>query len=48
MRANLVIKRGLYYVVITYKDENDITKKKWFGTGLSERGNKRKAEENEG
>ncbi len=45
MRANLVIKRGLYYVVITYKDENDITKKKWFGTGLSERGNKRKAEE---
>lgn len=45
MRANLVIKRGLYYVVITYKDENDITKKKWFGTGLSEIGNKRKAEE---
>lgn len=45
MKANLIIKRGLYYVVITYRDADGLIKKKWFGTGLSEKGNKRRAEE---
>lgn len=37
-------KKGLYYAVINYYNEQDERKQKWFSTKLSVRGNKKKAE----
>ena len=45
MRGNLVVKKGNYYVAVTYQDEKGKTLMKWFATGLPEKGNKRKAVE---
>ena len=43
--ANLFIQHGLYYVILSYRNSNNKRKQKWISTGLSEKGNKRKAEE---
>jgi integrase len=45
MKGNLIIKKGNFYVVISYKNERGEIKKKWVATGLSEKGNKRAANE---
>lgn len=45
MHATIQTKREKLYVVITYKDEYNQTKKKWFGTGLDDtKQNRKKAE----
>lgn len=38
-------KKGYYYAVLSYKDENGKRKTKWISTGLPLKGNKKKAEE---
>ena len=43
--GHLQIKKGNYYAVLTYKTEDGKRKSKWVALGLSEKGNKRKAEE---
>ncbi len=45
MKGSLQIKNGKYYAVLSVKDENGKFKKVWISTGLTEKGNKRKAEE---
>ena len=42
--GHLQVKKGYYYVVISYKDNKGRRKSKWHATGLPEKGNKRKAE----
>lgn len=42
--GHLEIKKGYYYVVLNYVDDNGKRHRPWFSTGLTERGNKRKAE----
>lgn len=37
-------KKGLYYAVVSYRNENGKRKEKWFSTRLPIRGNKKKAE----
>ncbi len=45
MHATVMCKREKLYVVITYKDDLNNTKKKWYGTGLDDtRQNRKKAE----
>ncbi len=44
MTASLQIKKGNYYVVLSYKDKSGKNKTKWVATGLPERNNKRRAE----
>lgn len=43
--GTLAIKKGYYYVVISYTDVNGKRHQKWISTGLPQKGNKRKAEE---
>ncbi len=43
MTGILQIKRGKYYCVLDYKDENGTRKRKWISTDLETKGNKRKA-----
>jgi len=45
MTGSLQIKKGKYYIVISYKDEDGKFKTKWIPTGLPEKNNKRKAEQ---
>ena len=45
MRGSLAVKRGKYYMIISYKDDFGEWKRKWMATGLDEKGNKRKAEQ---
>lgn len=45
MKGNLVVKNGIYNVVISYKDEAGNYKKKWVSTGLKEKNNKRAAQD---
>lgn len=45
MRGSLQVKAGKYYAVLSVKDENGKFKKVWISTGLTEKRNKRKAEE---
>ena len=45
MKGSLQIKNGKYYAVLSVKDENGKFKKVWVATGLTEKGNKRKAEQ---
>ncbi len=45
MTGSLQTKNRKYYVVVAYKDEFGKDKRKWYATGLEEKGNKRKAEE---
>ncbi len=45
MKGSLQVKNGKYYAVLSVKDENGKFKKVWISTGLTEKGNKRKAEE---
>ena len=42
--GHLQVKKGYYYVVLSYNDNNGKRRVKYFSTGLSEKGNKRKAE----
>ena len=44
MTGSLQIKKGYYYVVLSYKSKNDIRTKKWISTGFEIKNNKRKAE----
>ena len=37
--VNLFIRRGLYYVILNYRDNNNKRKQKWIPTGLTEKGN---------
>lgn len=43
--GSLTIKKGYYYVVLTWVDENEERHRKWISTGLPQKGNKRKAME---
>lgn len=45
MKGSLQVKNGKFYAVLSTKDENGKYKKVWIATGLTEKGNKRKAEE---
>lgn len=45
MKASIQLKKGLYYVVISYKDNLGNHKTKWVSTGLKEGTGKRKLEE---
>lgn len=42
--GHLQEKKGLYYIVLNFMDENGKRKPKWIATGLPVKGNKRKAE----
>lgn len=42
--GHLQVKKGYYYVVLSYNDNNGKRRLKYFSTGLPEKGNKRKAE----
>ena len=42
--GHLQVKKGYYYVVLSYNDNNGKRRVKYFSTGLPEKGNKRKAE----
>lgn len=44
MKGSLRIRDGMYYVVISYKNELGQYKQKWITTGLKERGNKKAAQ----
>ena len=44
LKGNVQEKRGYLHTVISYKDENGVRKKKWQSTGLTAKGNIRKAE----
>ena len=43
--GSLTIKKGYYYVVLTWVDDNEKRHRKWIATGLPQKGNKRKAME---
>ena len=43
--GHLQIKKGNYYAVLNYKEDDGKRKTKWIALGLPEKGNKRKAEE---
>lgn len=43
--GTLTVKKGLYYVVLSYVDVNGKRHQKWLSTGLPQKGNKKKAEE---
>lgn len=43
MTGSLQVKNGKYYMVLN-STENGKRKQKWISTGLTEKGNKRKAE----
>ena len=43
--GHLQEKRGYYYAVISYKDENGKRKTQWIATGLPVKGNKKRAED---
>ena len=42
--GHLQVKKGYYYVVLSYNDNNGKRRVKYFSTGLPKKGNKRKAE----
>ncbi|HTG69341.1 MAG TPA: hypothetical protein VL921_08780 [Candidatus Udaeobacter sp.] len=42
--GHLQEKKGNYYIVLNYKDEEGKRKTKWIATGLPTKGNKKKAE----
>lgn len=42
--GHLQVKKGFYYVVLSYYNNNGKRRVKYFSTGLPEKGNKRKAE----
>ena len=44
MKGSLRLKDGLFYAVISYKDEFGKFKQKWISTNLKERGNKKQAQ----
>lgn len=44
MTGSVHVNKGKWYCVLNMKDENGRRKQKWFSTGLSEKGNKKKAE----
>lgn len=40
--ANLFIQHGLYYVILSYRDNNNKRKQKRIPTGISEKGNNKR------
>lgn len=44
MKNSLIVKNGIWYGIIYYKDQFGRNKQKWISTGLKERGNKREAQ----
>ena len=40
--ASLQIKRNIYQVVLSYKDNNGERKQKWISTGISAKGNNKR------
>lgn len=44
MTGSIQVKNGKWYCVLNMKDENGKRKLKWIGTGLPEKGNKKRAE----
>lgn len=45
MTGRLATKKGLFYCVLSYRDKNGEWKQKWIPTGLTERGNKKAAQQ---
>lgn len=45
MTGSLQVKNGVYYAVLNFKDKSGKRKQKWISTELTEKGNKRKAEQ---
>ena len=43
--GHLQEKKGYFYAVLSYKDEQGKRKTKWISTGLTVKGNKKRAEE---
>ena len=43
--GTLTVKNGYYYAVLSYKDATGKRHQKWVSTGLPQKGNKRRAEE---
>ena len=44
MTGSVQLNKGKWYCVLDFKDENGKRKLKWFSTGLTEKGNKKKAQ----
>lgn len=42
VKANLFAKNNLYYVILNYRNEDNIRKQKWIPTGISEKGNNKR------
>lgn len=42
IKANLFIQNGLYYVILSYKDNNNKRKQKWIPTKIPEKGNNKR------
>ena len=42
IKANLFIQHGLYYVILSYKDNCNKRKQKWIPTGIPEKGNNKR------
>ena len=40
--ANLFVQRGLYYVILSYRDSSNKRKQKWIPTGITEKGNNKR------
>ena len=40
--ANLFVQRGLYYVILGYRDSSNKRKQKWISTGITEKGNNKR------
>ena len=40
--ANLFVQRGLYYVILGYRDSTNKRKQKWIPTGITEKGNNKR------
>lgn len=43
--GTLAIKNGYYYAILNYKDATGKRRQKWVATGLPQKGNKRRVEE---
>ena len=45
MTGRITTKKGILYCVLSYKDADGTFKQKWISTGLTERGNKKAAQQ---
>ena len=42
IKANLFVQRGLYYVILNYRDSSNKRKQKWVATGIQVKGNNKR------